>query len=506
MEDFLTAPHWARIGVRKRHGIVVPISALITEDSTGIGEFLDLIPLIRWLPKTGFDLLQVLPINDTGDDPSPYMALSSHALHPIYLSLRALPDAQMVPGFLSGVEVLAQLNSTPRVCYQEVLEGKLRLLSLYLDHRLEALMQTAAFQQFYEEHQSWLTPYSIFKAIKKAQGGSAWWSWDQSLSSERLSDEITRWRVIQYLCFSQFSKVRAAADASGVLLVGDLPLLISKDSVDVWRNRDLFVLSKDVGAPPDVYNKEGQRWGFPLYRWSAHQATNFSWWTERLRFQERLFHLYRLDHLVGFFRLYAINPGQKTGSFVPPNPGAWQALGEKLLRMVVGATTMLPLGEDLGEVPDFVRQTMQKLGIPGLKVLRWERRWHTDGSFLSPASFSSESVTTVSTHDSSTVRGWWAEEPLAAKRAAREWGLVWGPSLLFDTLLLSHRSGSLFHINPLGEYLSLFPELSWNDPEVERINRPGKASPLNWTYRMKVPVRTVIEHEKLLDAMRTFSA
>jgi len=83
---------------------------------------------------------------------------------------------------------------------------------------------------------------------------------------------------------------------------------------------------------------------------------------------------------------------------------------------------------------------------------------------------------------------------------------VWGPSLLFDTLLLSHRSGSLFHINPLGEYLSLFPELSWNDPEVERINRPGKASPLNWTYRMKVPVRTVIEHEKLLDAMRTFSA
>ena len=300
--------------------------------------------------------------------------------------------------------------------------------------------------------------------------------------------------------------MRAAADANGVLLVGDVPILISKDSVDVWSHRSLFVLSKDVGAPPDMYSRSGQRWGFPLYRWSVHRASGFSWWMERLRFQERLFHLYRLDHISGFFRFYAIAPNQKTGAFVPPNPEEWRPLGEELLRMIIRATSMLPLGEDLGVVPDLVRQTMQDFGIPGLKVLRWERRWHTDGSFLPPSTFSPESVTTVSTHDSSTVQGWWAEEPLAAKEAARDWGIPWGPSLLFDTLSLSHRSGSLFHINPLNEYLSLFPELSWNDPEFERINRPGVASPLNWTYRMKVPLHDITGHQKLLDAMRQLSS
>jgi 4-alpha-glucanotransferase len=515
--SFLTAPHWARIGIRHHHGICTPLSALVTSESAGIGEYLDLIPLIEWLPKTGFDILQLLPINDTGADPSPYMGLSAHALHPIYLSLRALPEANRVPGFLSAVETLAKLSATPRVQYRDVLQGKLRLLSTYLDHCLPSLQHDPEFERFCDEQTSWLTPYSIFKALKKLQGGRAWWDWDPSIKvspsmEAGLSEEVVRWRAIQYLCFSQFSQVRAAADARGVLLMGDVPILINKDSVDVWRHPELFVLKKDVGAPPDMYNKEGQHWGFPLYHWSAHRKTGFTWWKERLRLQERLYHLYRLDHLVGFFRLYAITPGKKasSGTFVPHAPEEWEQLGRELLTMMVGATTMLPLGEDLGDVPDLVRRSMHDLGVPGLKVLRWERRWHTDGSFVPPATFSPESVTTVSTHDSSTVRGWWTEDPLVAKRAAHDYGLTWNPvctpSLLSDILSVSHRSGSLFHINLLNEYLSLFPELSWNDPELERINRPGTLDPLNWSYRTKVPLSSIVNHPGLAIAMRALGS
>jgi 4-alpha-glucanotransferase len=261
-----------------------------------------------------------------------------------------------------------------------------------------------------------------------------------------------------------------------------------------------------------MYSEEGQHWGFPLYHWSAHRKDGFSWWKERLRLQEQLYHLYRLDHLVGFFRLYAISPGKKanTGTFVPHTPEEWKRLGEELLTMMINSTTMLPLGEDLGVVPDLVRQSMHDLGVPGLKVLRWERRWHTDGSFIPPSTFSPESVTTVSTHDSSTVSGWWTEDPRITQRAVHDYGLQWNPvctsALLSDILSISHHSGSLFHINLLNEYLSLFPELSWNDPEFERINRPGTLDPLNWTYRTKVPLPSILSHPGLLAAMRGFSS
>lgn len=516
-QRFLTASHWARIGVRHHHGICLSLGSLVTPASSGIGEYLDLIPLLEWLSTTGFDVVQLLPLNDTGDDPSPYMGISAHALHPIYLSLRSLPNAEKVPGFLPAVDALAQFNATPRVNYHEVLKGKLYALSLYLDHQLTFLQEDPAFSQFCEDHKSWLTPYSIFRALKKIQGEKAWWDWDPNLQSSlsieaRLSEEIARWRAIQYLCFLQFLQIRAVADAKGILLKGDVPILINKDSADVWHHPELFVLTKDVGAPPDMYSKEGQHWGFPLYRWSAHRKTNFLWWKERLGLQEQLYHLYRLDHLVGFFRLYAITPGKKanTGAFIPTTPEEWKQLGDELLSMMINSTTMLPLGEDLGVVPDLVRQTMHDLGVPGLKVLRWERRWHTDGSFIPPSTFSPESVTTVSTHDSSTIRGWWTEDPLVTQRAAHDYGLVWEPActpkLLSDLLSISHRSGSLFHINLLNEYLSLFPELSWNDPEFERINRPGTLDSLNWTYRIKVSLPSVLGHSGLLAAMRGFSS
>lgn len=523
-DPFMTSSHWNRIGVRHHHGICLPLSALMTRSSSGIGEYLDLIPLIQWLPKTGFDLLQLLPINDTGDDPSPYMGVSAHALHPIYLSLTALPEAQTIPEFTVEVDKLRQLNRSSTVQYHAVLQGKLRALSIYLDHRLFAIEKDPAFHAFLEDNRSWLTPYSIFRALKNAHDGKAWWEWEPSALKESsalchqdpstdalLAKDILQWRAIQYLCFSQWKQVKAAADGSGVLLTGDVPILINKDSADVWWHPELFSLKKDVGAPPDMYNKEGQHWGFPLFHWENHRKHHFAWWKERLRVQEQLYHLYRLDHLVGFFRLYAIPPNKKAyeGSFVPKTPREWKNLGEEILKMMISSTTMLPLGEDLGDVPDLVRESMRDLGVPGLKVLRWERKWNSDQSFILPKRFSPESVTTVSTHDSSTLRSWWEEDVDSSKQFALDYGLTWeeklSSALLFKVLLISHHSGSLFHINLFQEYLSLFPELSEKDPEKERINRPGTISSKNWTYRFRVPVERLIAHAELQHSLKTLS-
>lgn len=522
---FMTSAHWNRIGVYHHHGLCLPIGSLTTRSSSGIGEYLDLIPLIQSLPSLGFDLLQLLPINDTGNDPSPYMGISASALHPIYLSLRSLPDASEIPEFQTILESLRPLNDTPSVRYQAVLNAKLRALDVYLDHRMDDIEHDLDFQAFVEDNRSWLTAYSIFRTLKQAHDGKAWWDWHSPSHGEgttfctstsamdtALAHKVLRWRAIQYLCFSQWQQVRAAADSAGVLLTGDVPILINKDSADVWYHPELFALKKDVGAPPDMYNKEGQHWGFPLFHWANHRKTQFSWWKDRLRLQQKLYHLYRIDHIVGFFRLWAIPPARpaRAGTFVPKTPPEWKSLGEEILTMMINATSMLPLGEDLGDVPDLVRQSMQALGVPGLKVLRWERRWHDDQSFLPPSHFSPESVTTVSTHDSSTLRGWWEEDPTASQQLSRDYGLVWekqlSSSLLFALLRISHRSGSLLHINLFNEYLSLFPDLSHHDPKRERINLPGTVSDHNWTYRTKTSLETILSHNGLRRALKELTS
>jgi 4-alpha-glucanotransferase len=519
--SYLTGPLWKKIGIYHHHGICTPLSSLYTASSCGIGEYLDLLPLLEWLKRTGFNTLQLLPLNDTRDDPSPYMCISSIALHPIYLSLEALPmGGNELPAFQKILQELKSLNPANRVAYHEVLHKKMAALSIYLSHNLSHIEENQAFHEFIKKHRSWLMPYAFFSALKKAHQGKAWWDWDPSLHLNKtelcrddmpLAKEIHFWQAIQYLCFSQFAQVRAAADRLGIHLVGDIPILINKDSADVFWHQDLFSFDKVVGAPPDMYNREGQYWGFPLFRWPQHKKEHFAWWKERLTAQEELYHMYRLDHIVGFFRLWAIPPGKpaKDGYFLPKTPPEWKRLGETVLKTLVQATNMFPIGEDLGDIPDLVRSTLQQLGIPGMKVLRWERKWHKDQSFIPPRSFSPESLTTISTHDSSTLGSWWKEAPQECATMARDFNLPYTrrltKSLRRKILELTHTSGSLFHVNLLSEYLALFPDLSWNNPSLDRINTPGTLSPSNWTFRYKVPLEKIIEHKGLTTMLQSFS-
>ncbi len=518
--DFASRIQWQKIGATRHHGIALPLLALRNPQGSAIGEYLDLIPMIEWCKSIGFDVIQLLPLNDSGTDASPYSALSAMALHPIYISLWALPHLEKHTDLQELLNPLRTCNCSQRVAYNPVRRNKDKWLRLYFDLVFNEIQQEEAYQKFIQEN-PWVQGYALFKALKENNDQKAWFQWDQELqnpSNELLSSlyqtyhqDIDFYSMLQYLAFDQWSQVKKKADENSVFLKGDIPILINRDSADVWLNRECFMLDYAAGAPPDMYSEEGQYWGFPLYNWDWLKSHNYSWWKQRLHVAEKLYHIFRIDHIVGFFRIWAIPEGKKAkeGFFIPSEQSKWIPQGEEILKIMLSSSSMLPIGEDLGVVPDEVRQCMTNLGIPGTKVIRWERRWKTDRSYIPVSEFNPLSMTTISTHDSETITQWWDAKGEDAQVYARMKGWDINHPLTFDMRLKilqeSHSSNSLFHINLLQEYLSLFPELIWPNPDDERINIPGIVKDENWTYRFRPTIYQITHHVSLARVMHSLS-
>jgi len=495
-----TGTQWKKIGIRDHHGINVPLFSLHSQHSCGIGEYPDLIPLIDWCHAIGFDVIQLLPLNDTGPETSPYCALSAYALNPIHLGLSHLDHASENSSLNKQISELQQLTTrTQRVDYKSVQTRKDHFLREY--YRLYGSTITAQneYKTFKERQSFWLNDYALFKALKVQQGWHPWEEWppflrdpDPSFFSSppaNIKEEADYHIFLQYLCFMQFTNVKAHAEEKNVFIKGDIPILINRESADVWRHRNFFFLDIVAGAPPDMYSQEGQKWGFPLYNWDAIASQQYRWWIERLAVATNFYHIYRIDHIVGFFRIWGI-PLQHTardGRFIPEDTNTWIPHGETIMKVMLANSSMLPIGEDLGTIPPEVRVCLKTLGICGTKVMRWERRWNEDRGYINPKDYPKESMTTVSTHDSETLEIWWKKQTEEAKLYATTRGWTYDPTLTqqqrFAILQASHHSGSLFHINLLNEYLALFPNLVWPNPEDERINFPGTISDRNWSYR-----------------------
>ncbi|MCH9625159.1 MAG: 4-alpha-glucanotransferase [Chlamydiales bacterium] len=515
-------PQWQQIGVKNHHGICLPLFSLRSENSCGIGEYLDLIPLIYWCQATGMDIIQLLPLNDTGLETSPYNALSAFALNPVHISLSNLPNIEAVPDFHKKLEKMRYWNDTARVKYHVVRELKILLLREYFVHFFDKITQSAEYRHFVEHNQSWLEPYALFKALKEVNYWQNWEEWPthHKSPSEKGYQELLKehaktsdfHQFLQYLCFSQLEQVKNIASENKIFLKGDIPILISRDSADVWHKRHLFLLHLAAGAPPDMYSREGQYWGFPLYDWEELEKHNYAWWTERLQIASHLYHLYRIDHVVGFFRMWAIAIGKpaKDGSFLPAAADQWIAHGQKIMEMMLKSAPILPIGEDLGLVPQSVKECLYSLGICGTKMMRWERSWETDGSFIPIKEYQPMTMSTVSTHDSDTLQLWWRHFPKEAKLYSEFKNWPYEPFLSLEhhqeILRDCHTSASLFHINLLQEYLSLFPNLVAGNPNNERINIPGKILDTNWTYRFKPTVEQIVGNiplkEKIIEILK----
>lgn len=511
-ETSASATHWKKVGIRHHHGINLPLFSLHSRASGGIGEYLDLIPLIRWLPTVGLDVLQLLPLNDTGEDSSPYNALSAFALNPLHISFCALPELAVRRELQDCLAQLQKLSHTPRVDYNTIRPLRNAFLFRYFELAYPHVQRHPDYQNFLKNN-NWLNSYALFKTLKEQQSGRCWEEWPEEWRNpspqtreellQRFHSRIQYHCFLQYLCWQQLSTVKREADSHGVLLKGDIPILISRDSADYWEHRELFHPELSAGAPPDMYAQEGQNWGFPVYDWEAMEHKNFSWWRTRLKVAEQFYHLYRLDHVVGFFRIWTIPPGSlaKDGAFLPEDEASWVPLGRKILLMMLESSSMLPIGEDLGVIPPAVRDVLRSLKICGTKVMRWERLWNEDQRFIPPQDYIQESLTTVSTHDSEPLRLWWETCPNESRAYAQTKGWSYDSTLSRERLQMilwdSHHTSSLFHINLLQEYLALFPDLRWSAPNDDRINTPGTIGPWNWSFRFQASVEDICNDSAL---------
>ncbi len=510
--------HWERIGVRRRRGVCVPLFSLRSDRDCGVGDAGDLPALVDWCVRIGAEVIQLLPVNDMGLDACPYSALSAFALDPVFAALDRIPGLEDDADWRAQVRTAASgIPDGPRVNWVATRRVKDGLLSEAL-RRLDGPGLRGALAGFRAEN-PWLEDYLPYRVIKEAEGYRSWEDWGPryagegavAAAMERMADRVVHHLFAQWVLDGQFREARRYAAQRGVLIEGDIPILVSRDSADVWRRPHLFHLDVSAGAPPDMYAQDGQNWGFPTYDWPAMHATGCDWWRDRLRQAERYFDLYRIDHVVGFFRIWTIPAGERTGrngAFVPAEERTWGDHGRRILEMMLSASRMLPLAEDLGTIPDVCRQTMHDLGICGFKVQRWEKRWNGDRRFIPPGDYDPLSMSTLSTHDSEILAQWWSENPSERDELHALLGhpgpapAELTPALHREVVRWLAGGSSLFLVLLLQELLwpvGLLPGAAAD----HRVNLPGVVNATNWTWRSPVSCGQLLADEGLAQSIRS---
>ena len=318
-------------------GVAVPVFSLRSEHSFGVGEFADLQLLGDWCAATGQRIIQILPVNDTSMsfswyDSYPYNTVSSFALHPLYIRLS---DVGYLRGEADRAEMEAlqeELNSLPDLDYERVVKAKMSYLRKLYEQLGARCMESKSFRDFEKRNREWLMPYAVFSVLRDKYGTANFEEWKTftkyaekrcAAFAERNAKEVGFYYYVQYHLDRQLRKVRDYLHSKGVVLKGDLPIGVSRTSVDVWQNPELFDVRSSAGAPPDDFSAEGQNWGFPIYNWDKMAENDYAWWRARFAKMADYFDAYRIDHILGFFRIWAVPEGAKNallGAFAPSLP------------------------------------------------------------------------------------------------------------------------------------------------------------------------------------------
>ena len=662
--------------IERLTGTAVPLGALRTEKAASIGEYTDLKKLADFAKKSGLGLIQLLPVNDSGTQSSPYSALSAFALHPIYLSLESIEGFDGL--YKSNAEFkknydafISYHKDAERFSYDDVNNSKDYFLrQIYAETETAKKGKASKNLEDFIKKNDWVIPYAVYKNLKYSYMQASWKSWkkiDTGLSEEEIKK---RWNSdpahlyyawLQAECEKQFSESVEYCRKNKILIKGDLPILMNEDSCDAWSHPEIFNQSLRAGSPADGENPAGQNWGFPIYNWKNLKADNYTWWKNRLINASKFYDAYRLDHILGFFRIWAIpendcnalnghtepSAGFKADDLyelgfdderirwlsvphVPthvieditwnheksheilklfatklPNEELWlldgagkKAFGSKnieeadlsgmelcteeaeikikehlvkawsdrtlipmgknkyvpswiygqstswgtlndlekekltelfkkvsvkenktweknateILTALTEATEMIPCGEDLGVGFECVPRVMKKLGILGLRVVRWCRKWDEEGQPYVPfEDYEPLSVCTTSVHDSSTMREWFNNSQftinnsqlMEIKNEETESELS-KTNNLFDSQLsivnllsACKASKSTWFIPPLQDLLYINKKYWKENAEDERINIPGSVNPFNWTYRIPARLEDLLEDKEL---------
>jgi len=318
-DGFLRVP----VGVWKGAGVAVPVFSLRSEGGFGIGDFGDLKLLADWAAKTGLRMIQILPVNDTITvhtwvDSYPYAAISAFALHPIYLDFRQATGARLKKRLAASEALRKELNALPNLDYERVIRAKLDLAHAWFEEMHRSVFATAQFKEFYEANRGWLGPYAVFSVLRDRYGAAEFSNWPEhqkfdpalveSMSQPTHPDHLKlafHW-FVQFQLHSQLQSAATHAHRAGVALKGDIAIGVNRHGVDTWQQPELYELGMQAGAPPDAFAAKGQNWSFPTYRWPRMQLDHFAWWRRRFEQMGRYFDAFRIDHILGFFRIWSI--------------------------------------------------------------------------------------------------------------------------------------------------------------------------------------------------------
>lgn len=541
-------------------GVLVPVFAIRRENDLGVGDVTSVRQMVDWAAQIGMRFLQFLPISEMGGDNSPYNAISSMAIEP--LTIDTSPDAIKD---LSEKRYAAVMDSVDRqqlsggsVRYAEVRRVKTDLLWRAFErfrkrHLHRGTKREERFLAFCEAEESWLRDYCLFRLYMDMEGKSeVWESWSKNYNTlekareflsvlfekalEETEAQLAFYAYVQWIAYEQWRDVSAYAKKRGVQLMGDVPYGISRNSADVFAHPELFDLKWCAGAPPEPTFQDdeftmrwGQNWGFPLYRWNEMEKDGFAWWKRRVARLCQVFHAFRIDHALGFYRIYSFpwtpdrnqeflplshdEARERTGGHLPgfiPGPDDTdenrarnRGCGEKYLgAMAQAAAGAGIVAEDLGMVPNYMPESMAALGMAGIKVPMWNHR--DDGEFTPGQDYPALSMATYATHDHEPIKTQWdrlrriiaegqppdqvGDARYFLHRLARwadfEPGLRDVPPIYGDTerealLKALFATPSRYASVMITDLLGL----------EDRFNVPGKLSDENWTRRLRMSVR-----------------
>ena len=459
---------------------------------------------VDFLQASGQQCWQLLPICPTSYGDSPYQSYSTFAGNPYFIDLDELEQKGLIEK--ADYEKVDWENAPNRVNYGALYQKRYSILQKAADSFLQGNLDD--FEAFCKENEFWLQDFALFMALKDVHGGAPWSQWPQPLRNreERALEEAKKtyesnirfWEVLQYLFFEQWKNLKIYANERGITIIGDLPIYVSLDSVDVWAHPELFQLDENkvpkevAGCPPDGFSADGQLWGNPLFDWEYMEQTDFAWWIQRIHYLCQVYDVLRIDHFRGFESFYAIPYGDTTAE-----NGYWkQGPGMKLFNAVERTIGRQPIiAEDLGHLTDSVRQLLKDSGFPGMKVLQFAFDSRDDsGVEYLPHNFVEHCVAYTGTHDNDTILGWVVDADPADVACAKEYlhvseGQEWNWRMM-DALW---ESVAELVIVTAQDLLGLGGEARMNQPSTVGINWQWRACPGDFTPELADKIKQRME-------------
>ena len=482
-------------GFSHKSGILMPISSLPSPYGIGsLGQYAR--DFVDFLVKTEQTCWQILPINPTAYGDSPYQSPCSQAGNPYFIDLPQLQEK----GLLTEEELLENRHDTQRVDYGWLWNTRFALLR----KAFSRFVPDESYAAFCQKHSHWLNDYALFMALKERYGHSPWVTWapeHKDADAARLlvssfAPEMDFWKWVQFEFYTQWNALHQYATQNGISIIGDMPIYAAHDSVDVWRDREQFLLNIEgdplvvAGFPPDGFSPDGQLWGNPIYNWKGMKKDGFAWWIRRIGCALELYDILRLDHFIGFENYYAV-------PYPSPNArgGSWQkAPGKALFKALKTALPgMKIIAEDLGIVTDEVRKLLKYTGFPGMKMLHFA--FYEDDSENLPRMYNSDNwVVYTASHDSDCTASWaQAQSRETIKRLKQECPVKKGQTIPQALIAFAMSSRANLAMVPMQDYLELTNEQG-------RMNIPSVAQG-NWSWRLDADYAT----EELIQKIHSFT-